>query len=704
VPSFASDDRSFQQAGGTRPKDSFPRQQARTQRFTLGIPRTFTVSPDGARVIFLRSRAGDDPMNCLWVLDLSEGRERLVFEPPGEGEIPPEERALRERMRERAGGVVAYSTDRDVTVAAFTVGGKLFVTDLLNGGRRELPAREPVFDPRIDPTGARVAYVADGALRLIDLDGTDSLLASDEDPDISWGLAEFVAAEEMGRREGFWWSPDGTRIAATRVDEKHVATWHIFDAVDPDSTPRSIRYPAVGTRNAEVTLHVLRLDGSRVEVEWDRERFEYLARVVWSEHAPLSVMVQSRDQRRAQILTADDEGQLTLVRENRDDAWIELTPGSPTWSEKGQLVSTADADDTRRLAVDGGPVTPPGLQVLRILHADTGVLFVGTEEPTEEHVWRWSPDGGLERLTLAPGVHDATGEGEIVVITEATVESAPTATVYRGPDVVATIESRAEEPVLEAKPTFFRAGPRELRAALLIPGGREPDEPLPVLLDPYGGPGLRLVVRSRSPFLESQWFADQGFAVLVADGRGTPGRGIAWERAVRGDILSPALEDQVDALHAAQERFQFLDLSRVAIRGWSFGGELAATAVLRRPDVFHAAVVGAPVTDQRLYDTHYTERYLGHPDDNPESYKRSSLLDEASRLERPMLIIHGLDDDNVFVANSLRLSRALLEAGRPHTFLPLTGATHMAKEESVAENLLLLELRFLREALGIETG
>jgi dipeptidyl-peptidase-4 len=168
--------------------------------------------------------------------------------------------------------------------------------------------------------------------------------------------------------------------------------------------------------------------------------------------------------------------------------------------------------------------------------------------------------------------------------------------------------------------------------------------------------------------------------------------------------MTPTLEDQVDALHAAGEQFSFLDLSRVGIRGWSFGGQLAATAVLRRPDVFHAAVVGAPVTDERLYDTHYTERYLGHPDDNPEGYRSSSLLEDAAKLERPMLIIHGLADDNVFVANSLRLSRALLEAGRPHIFLPLTGATHMAKEEAIAENLLLIELEFLRDALGIATG
>jgi dipeptidyl-peptidase-4 len=685
-----------------RPEDSFPRQSARTQRFTLGLPRSFTVSPDEARAVFIGSRAGDDPLNCLWVLDLSDGRERLVFGPPEEGDIPPEERARRERTRERGGGVVAYSTDRDVTVAAFSVNGKLFVSDLLNGESRELPAQAPVFDPRVDPTGRRVAYVSDGALRVIDIDGADSLLIEDEDPDVSWGLAEFVAAEEMDRPEGFWWSPDGTQIAAARVDESHVTTWHIFEAVDPDTTPRSVRFPAVGTRNADVTLHVLGLDGSRYEVTWDREQFEYVARVVWTEHAPLTLLVQSRDQRRTQLLTVGEGGETALVREDRDESWVELIHGSPAWTEKGQLVSTVDADDTRRLAVDGETVTPPGLQVLRIVHVDARVLFVATEEPTEEHVWRWSPGNGLERLTSAPGVHDATGGGDVVVITAAPLDAAPTATVHRGAEVVTTVESRAEEPILESKPILFSAGSRELRAALLVPGGREPEGPLPVLLDPYGGPQFRRVVRSRSAFLESQWFADQGFAVLVADGRGTPARGLAWERAVHLNLMDPTLEDQIDALHAAAERFPFLDLSRVGIRGWSFGGQLAAAAVLRRPDVFHAAVVGAPVTDERLYDTHYTERYLGQPDDNPEGYSSSSLLEDASKLERPMLIIHGLADDNVFVANSLRLSRALTEAGHPHIFLPLSGATHMAKEETVAENLLLLELKFLRDALRLD--
>ncbi|WP_329070499.1 prolyl oligopeptidase family serine peptidase [Streptomyces sp. NBC_01429] len=189
-------------------------------------------------------------------------------------------------------------------------------------------------------------------------------------------------------------------------------------------------------------------------------------------------------------------------------------------------------------------------------------------------------------------------------------------------------------------------------------------------------------------------------AVLVTDGRGTPGRGVAWQRTIVGDRLTPVLEDQIDALHAAAERNGALDLTRVAIRGWSFSGYLAAGAVLRRPDVFHAAVAGAPPTDRRLYDTYWEERFLGHPDVQPEQYERSSLLPFASGPTRPLLLVHGLADDNVFPAHTLRLSAALLAAGRPHTVLPLRATGHLVAREGTADALLLRELAFLRESLG----
>jgi dipeptidyl-peptidase-4 len=282
----------------------------------------------------------------------------------------------------------------------------------------------------------------------------------------------------------------------------------------------------------------------------------------------------------------------------------------------------------------------------------------------------------------------------------------------RRPGEKIAIASLAESPALPVpRPDLFTAGGREIRTALLLPSWHEPGSAkLPVLLDPYGGPGMQRVVAAQSAFAGAQWFAEEGFAVVVADGRGTPGRGPQWERAVAGDLAGPVLEDQVAALAAAADRCADLDTGRVAIRGWSFGGYLAALAVLRRPEKFHAAVAGAPVTDWRLYDTHYTERYLGHPGEHGAAYDRCSLLGDAAKLERPLLIIHGLADDNVVAAHTLRLSSALLAAGRPHSVLPLSGVTHMTPQEEVAENLLTLQVDFLRKALGvpgftaIETG
>ena len=203
---------------------SFPRQQARTRRFTLGAPRGFRIAGDGSRVAFLRSAAGDDPINALWVFDLETGTERLVADPrsmpQASADVPDEELARRERVRESAEGIVAYATDLDARRACFALGGALFVADLTGGEVRSVPTAGPVIDPRLDPTGARVAYVTGGGLHVVELDGTDRLLASDDDPDVTWGLAEFVAAEEMGRTRGFWWSPDGTVLVARLHQER----------------------------------------------------------------------------------------------------------------------------------------------------------------------------------------------------------------------------------------------------------------------------------------------------------------------------------------------------------------------------------------------------------------------------------------------------------------------------------------------------
>jgi len=503
----------------------------------------------------------------------------------------------------------------------------------------------------------------------------------------------------MGRFRGYWWSPDGTALLAARVDESPVEQWHIADPANPDRPANAVRYPAAGTPNADVSLAIVQTDGGRTDVALE---LPYLVAAAWTA-SDLLIVTQTRDQRTIRLSTVDQAtGETATLQEDHDPIWLDIVPGVPARTAAGSLVWVSDHEDAHRLFVDGRPVTPPTLQVRGVNGIDgETVLFTASDEPTEVDLYSYGPDG-LTQLG-AGGVHSGQIVGGTVVQTSQSLEfEGLKATIWRDGKEIGEIATVAEKPAIEAPDVLLLgAGERELRTAVLFPTGHKPgDGPLPVLLDPYGGPHGQRVTKARNGFLASQWFADQGFAVVIADGRGTPGRGPAWEKAVAGDLATAVLEDQVDALHAAAERYPDLDLGRVGIRGWSFGGYLAALAVLRRPDVFHAAIAGAPVTEWRLYDTHYTERYLGDPTADPAPYDRSSLIPDADKLSRPLLLIHGLADDNVVAAHTLRLSSALLAAGRPHSVLPLSGVTHMTPQEVVAENLLLLQVDFLVKALG----
>ncbi len=685
------------------------------------------VADDGSRVLFLRSGSGDDPVNALWLLCPSTGEESLVADPsslPGavdHGALPAAELARRERVRESASGIVAYDALADLSRACFAVDGRVFLVEVPTPGVPaagvagvgdvpgvgpgpsparivELPSSGDAFDPRLSPDGSAVAYVSGSSLRITG-SGGDRRLVGGSTPTVSWGSAEFIAAEEMGRSRGHWWSPDGSRLLVARVDTVDVSEWWISSPVDPSAPPRAIRYPAAGSTNATVGLAVVDLDGTTTDVDWHAEgTFEYLAGVAWPAGGRPTVVAQSRDQRTVVVLDVDPATGATTERSRTvDDRWVDLVPGTPRLPAGGAVVTAESRDGTNRLVIDGVAVSPDGMQVRSVagITGDGSVVVLASSDPLDVEVVRIAPEGAVEVVAGGEGVRSAAVGGGVVVVSTANLGGSSTV-VLPGGHVIA---SHAEQPVVRPRPGFHIVGGRDLRAAVLVPDGHD-GSPLPVLLDPYGGPHAQRVQRARGQFLTSQWFADQGFVVVVADGRGTPGRGPEWERAVSGDLAEPVLEDQVDALQALAASDDRLDLGRVAVRGWSFGGYLAALAVLRRPDVFHAAIAGAPVTDWRLYDTHYTERYLGDPGSEPGNYARTDLCAEAGLLERPLLLIHGMADDNVVAAHTLQLSRALLEAGRPHRVLPLSGVTHMTPQPEVAENLLLAQLEFLREALG----
>ncbi len=698
------------------PVDEFPRQYAKTRRFTSGAPRDFQLAADDSLLLFLRATSEDSPALTLWAFDTRTGDERQIVHLSAlgidEANLPKAERERRERARESAGGIVSYRLDSAKNRACFALGGELHVVDLFSAEVRLIETPGSVFDPRFSPDGRAVAFVSDRSFFVVSDDAATpaALVRQEDNPLVAWGRAEFVAAEEMDRSAGYWWAPDSDSFLVSRVDNTPVRTWWIADPSHPSTEPAEIRYPAAGTANAIVELHHIdRADPTRsVPIDWsDDGRFEYLVDVIWDRDHPPLVVRQTRDQRLVDIAVVElSSGSVTSQHSIRDDTWVEILTGSPMW-HAGQILTIEDRGTTRSLCLEGQPVSPDDVQVRSLLSAADGLAFVSVwTDPTEIHLASINlVSDEMTLVTHEPGVHTGIRSKNVTVVTRVAVDADTAGTsVWRDGTLIGSVISYASAPVVTAAPLFRRLGPNELSAAVFLPSWHDGVTPLPVLCDPYGGPHAQRVLQSQNAHVVSQWFAELGYAVLVIDGRGTPGRGPAYERTVANDLATGVLQDQIDGLDAAIVEFPFLDLDRVGIRGWSFGGYLAALAVLARPDRFHAALAGAPVTSWSLYDTHYTERYLGHPETNAEAYEVSDLLRLPSTWQHDtpfpsLMLIHGLADDNVVAAHTLKLSSALLAAGLPHQVLPLTGVTHMTPQEVVAENLLRIQADFLGAAL-----
>ena len=693
--------------------DTFPRQFARTQRLTLGEPRNIVVSPDGARVVFCRSLGGSDSVNSLYVLDVATSTETCVADMHAQhsSNADPKletsaEQARRERAREGASGIVGYSCDDQVLNAAYCVAGQLFVTNLVTAVTHKIETSDAIFDPRLSPNGKHIAYVRDGKLCVCDLTGTEIIVAAEAVPnnDITWGQAEFVAGEEMGRQRGYWWSPVGTALAVCRVDNSPVDMTWIGDPANPMTQPRPHRYPFAGTNNANVSLHIFSINAdnnsSRVDVQWQQSQLEYLTNVQWTTNG-LIIALQNREQTRLEVCAVHTStGALSTIRTETDEHWIDLVAGSPALLADGRLAMCCERNGVRALTIDDQVVTSSDIQVRNIIATTPHAVYFSANplaDPTVLHVLQCNlTDLSVSWLTTDAGVHTAAVGGDTVVIRSATLNEVRTTTRVNG---MHQIVNNAETCLLAPNVTQHRVGANKIATAIVLPNNHD-GSLLPVLFDPYGGPHAQRVVCASSAYFAAQWFANQGFCVVIADGRGTPGRGTQWERDVHHDLATKILDDQIEVLRALQTLVPCADTTRVGIRGWSFGGYLAALAVLRAPDMFHAAVAGAPVTKWDLYDTHYTERYMGNPHTHAADYESTSLVAHAHLLERPLLLIHGLADDNVLAAHTLQFSTALLHHGKVHELLALSGVTHMTPQEVVAENLLLHQLEFLQRHLA----
>ena len=702
-------------------EEKFLQDYAETFRFRLGRPAQIKVTPDGDAVLFLRSGPRSFVQD-LWVFEPATGTERVLLTADrilagGEEKLTAEELARRERMRLAARGIAGYSLSSDGKQILVPLSGRLFVVERTSGKVTELPGDGgyPV-DPRFSPDGSKVVVVRDGDVWVIDVAARkQKRLTTRAGPKVENGLAEFVAQEEMGRMEGSWFSPDGRMLAYQQTDVSEVEVNTIADPMNPQAEAQLWPYPRPGKKNAEVRLGIVPTAGGRTTwVQWDRDRYPYLATVKWPEAGPLTVLVQNRTQREQVLLAVDPAtGASRELLAEKDEAWLNLDQEMPRWLEDGSgFLWTTERNCAWQLELrdrDGRlvrAITEPSLGYLGLEHvAADHVIVAASADPTERQLWRVPlAGGGAERISEGAGQHDAiyAAGGGLAVRSLSTPAGETSWKVVKADGSEAgALVSKAEAPAFQPNLELVRlGGEHDFAAAVLRPRNFDPSLRYPVIVYVYAGPHAQVVTAAGERFLLQQWMADHGFVVVSVDGRGTPARGREWERVIAGNLIDVPLADQIAGLKQLGARFPEMDLERVGNYGWSFGGYFSAMAVMRAPEVYKVGVAGAPVSDWLDYDTHYTERYLGLPEANPQGYEKSSVLTYAKDLQRPLLIIHGTADDNVYFSHALKMSDALFRAGREHDFLPLAGFTHMVPDPLVTTRLYTRIVDYLGEELG----
>ncbi len=697
---------------------------AATRNFSLGQPVHATPTPDGRYVLFLRSGPRDTKLG-LYAYDLATHAVRPLAQPQGDEHLSVEERARRERARMTLTGITDFAVSEDGARVLVSQADQLSFVALPSGAVTAVPGSGWIA-PHLSPDGRFVTAVRDNDVHVVDLASMqDSQVTTGGTDLVTHGLAEFAASEELDRADGTWWSPDGAQLLYEEADSTGVERHFIADPGHPSMPPVEFRYPRAGTANARTRLGLApREGGPTTWVAWDHDAYPYIARVVWQKAGRLSVVLLNRAQTSETVLAVDPAtGRTDTLLTEADPAWINLDASHglglvgghplPYWLPDGSgFLWAAERGTHWQLELrgaDGAPqhaVTPPDLPFLAFDDADpaTGVVtFTADPDRLGSALFQAPLAGGpATRLAASPGRHDGIFDERLHTIlldrTAGADGSAATNILDSTGKVLAALPSVAEQPSVIPRVEFRAAGALQMDAAILRPAGAKPGQRFPVVLSVYGGPTAKMVVRNPRAYLENQCLADQGFIVASLDGRGTPARGHDWERATKSDFIDIPLQDQVDGLQALGKAIPEMDLTHAGITGWSFGGYFTAMAVIRRPDIFRAGVAGAPVVDFADYDTAYTERYLGTPQSDPDAYRKTNVLTYAAKLSRPLLIMHGLSDDNVYFQNTVKLTQALTVAGKPYQLLLLPG-THQLPDPVLRARVDEARSAFMRDNL-----
>jgi len=675
------------------------------------------VAPDGSRVTFLRGKDSDRNQLDLWEYDIASGQTRLLVDSkvvlPGTETLSDAEKARRERQRIAAfSGIVDYQWSPDAKTLLFPLGGELYLYDLGKQGRdavRKLTNGEGFStDAKLSPKGGFVSFVRERNLWVIDLaSGKQLQLTRDGSATIGNGVAEFVADEEMDRHTGYWWAPDDSAIAFARIDESPVPVQKRYEMYADRVEMIEQRYPAAGDHNVLVTLGVVapRADATVNWVDLGKQADIYLTRVNWRDPQHLTFQRQSRDQKTQELIQANlaDGRQQVLVTET-GKTWVPLhnslrflKDGRFLWSSERSgfqhlYVSSADGRSQTPLTTGNWPVDE-----LLAVDEDAGTVYfrAGVESPLRSEIYAVPLAGGSpKKLSQAPGMHSAAfaNNASVYVDSWSNNTTPPQIELFRanGEKIATLLDNNLADPKhpyaryrdaqrpVEYGTLTAADGKTPLNYSVIKPEGFDPAKKYPVAVYVYGGPASQTVTDSwpgRGDHLFNQYLAQHGYVVFSLDNRGTPRRGRDFGGALYGVQGTVEVADQLKGVEWLKAQ-PWVDGSRIGVQGWSNGGYMTLMLLAKASDQYACGVAGAPVTDWGLYDTHYTERYMNLPAANVDGYREARVLTHIAGLTSPLLLIHGMADDNVLFSNSTSLMSALQKRGQPFELMTYPGAKH----------------------------
>jgi len=673
------------------------------------LPGAVSFSPGGGPILFLDSADGSLTRQ-LYAFDTQTGARKQVVEPPGGGitekGLSLDEQLRRERLRERGLGITRYSWSTYGERLLIPIRGDLYVQDGVDGALRLVvdSDADPALYPRFSRDGNQLAFVRDDEIYVVPTDGGEpaQITTGARGTGKTHGLAEFVAQEEMSRHHGYWWSRDGEWIAFTRVDETHIPTYRIEHQGKGEPTHEDHGYPFAGAKNAVVELAVTSSSGG--DPVWmdltagGAVEAEYLARVHWMPDGSLIAEVQDRAQMRLDLVRLDPKtGAGTILLTEETEVWINLHNIFHAFDNGGFLWASERSGFRHLYTVDAGGNVVEQLTsgewmidgVAAVDEEGGQVYFAATKDGvTERHLYSVPLAGGeIRQITTERGNHGCAidRDRKRFIDTFSRRDAPPTVRIrdLATGDLIATLFEETDPRIAElglAPPELVTLKTRdgvELHGALYRPQG---EGPFPTLISVYGGPHAQRVTDSwgLTVDMRAQYLRGLGFVVFKLDNRGAARRGLAFEGALRHDMGNIELADQVDGVKWLVDQ-GLADPERVGMFGWSYGGYMSAMAVARAPEVFKVAVAGAPVTHWDGYDTHYTERYMGTPQNNAEGYEVSSVMHHVPKMTGKLLLIHGLIDENVHFRHTARLVNVLNKERKDYELLLFPDERHMPR-------------------------